>query len=209
MGSPTQLPSATSPPERSDGAASGRAPTAGRRRPSLLRRLLGRRDGAVAVEFALIAPVFMYLLAGIIEMAMLFYTTTVVDGAVMDAGRQIRTGQAQLSGDTLTTFRTALCTSLGSVYNCNNMTFNVQTFSSFATVSMPDVYLDADGNLVDADGNVIALAFNAGGSGEITVVRVIYSWSFFTPLIGHLMTGSSSTTKLLSSTSVFRNEPYE
>jgi Flp pilus assembly protein TadG len=174
----------------------------------LIRRLLRRREGAVAVEYALILPVYVYLLAGIIEMSMLFYTTTVVDGAVMDAGRQILTGQAQQSASTLTTFQTSLCSALGSVYNCNNMTFNVQTFSSFATVSMPDVYLDADGNLVDVDGNPIALPFNAGASGEITVVRVIYSWTFFTPLIGNLMTGSSSKTKLLSTTTVFRNEPY-
>jgi len=188
----------------------GRSRTGRRqRRTRPLRRLLRRCGGAVALEYALLLPVFMYLLVGIVEMAMLFYTTTVVDGAVADAGRQIRTGQAQLSGDTLTTFQTKLCDSLGSVYDCNSMTFNVQTFGSFATVSMPTVKLDADGNLVDENGNPIALPFNAGGAGEITVVRVIYSWSFFTPLIGMLMTGSTSTTKLLSSTAMFRNEPYE
>ena len=185
-----------------------RRPGPAGRRTGLFRRLLRRRDGAAAVEYALILPVYMYLLAGIVEMSMLFYTTTVVDGAVMDAGRQILTGQAQTSGNTLTTFQTAICNALGSVYDCNSMTYNVQTFSSFSTVSMPAVQLDADGNLVDSDGNPIVLPFNAGGSGEITVVRVIYSWSFFTPLIGYLMTGSSSTTKLLSTTTVFRNEPY-
>jgi len=177
-------------------------------RRRLLGRLLRRRNGAVAVEYALILPVFLYFLIGIVEMAMLFYTTTVVDGSVTNAGRQIRTGQAQLSGNTLTTFQTQLCNSLGSVYDCNSMTYNVQTFASFATVSMPTVKLDADGNLVDADGNPIVLAFSAGGAGEITVVRVIYSWEFLTPLIGALM-GGTNNTKLLSSTAVFRNEPYE
>lgn len=188
-------------------ATTGRSRT-GRVRRRLLGRLLTCRRGATAIELAFILPVFMYLLTGIVEMAMLFYTTTVVDGAVTDAGRQIRTGQAQLSGNTLTTFQTQLCNSLGSVYDCNSMTFNVQTFASFATVSMPAVKLDADGNLVDSDGNPIVLPFNAGGAGEITVVRVIYSWEFFTPLIGALM-GGSNNTKLLSSTTVFRNEPYE
>ncbi len=191
-------------------AAIGRSSTSRFRRLSPLGRLLRCREGATALELAFVLPVFMYLLTGIVEMAMLFYTTTVVDGAVTDSARKIRTGQAQLSGNTLSTFQTQLCSSLGSVYDCNSMTFNVQTFSSFATVSMPTVKLDADGNLVDEDGNPIVLPFNAGGSGEITVVRVIYSWSFFTPLIGNLMSGSTSTTtKLFSSTAVFRNEPYE
>lgn len=184
------------------------AAAAGPPRPGVLGRLVGCRRGATAIELAFILPVFLYLLTGIVELAMLFYTTTVVDGAVSNAGRQIRTGQAQLSGNTLATFQTQLCADLGSVYDCNNMTFNVQTFSSFATVVMPTVQLNEDGDLVDEFGNVIALPFNAGGAGEITVVRVIYSWQFFTPLIGSLM-ASSNNTKLLSSTAVFRNEPYE
>jgi len=175
---------------------------------ALLRRFGRCRAGVSAVEFALIAPAFMYLLIGILEMAMMFFTVTVVDGAVQDAGRQIRTGQAQLSGNTLATFQTQLCNSLGSVYDCNTMTFDVKTFSTFSTVTIPTLTINEDGDLVDENGDVYVTEFTAGGAGQITVVRVIYSWDFFTPLIGELMGGSDSS-RLLFSTTVFRNEPYE
>jgi len=168
------------------------------------------RKGAVAVEYALILPVYMYLLVGIIEVSLLFFTTTVVDGAIQDSARQIRTGQAQLSGDALTTFQAQLCSSLLAVYDCDDMTLDVKTFDSFSTVTIPTLHYNDDDPpiLVDEDDVPYTTGFTAGGSGEITVVRVLYSWNFFTPLIGELL-GSSGNSRLLSTTAVFRNEPYE
>ena len=175
------------------------------------------RQGAIAIEFALILPVFLYLLVGILEVSVLFFTTTVVDGEIEDAARKIRTGEAQLSGDTLSTFQTELCSSLLGVYDCSNMSYDVQTFSSFSTVSVPDLRVNGNGDTVyddyddpvNDDNDVLYVTeFTPGGSGEITVIRVTYSYGFITPLIGGLL-GDSGNSKLLSSTAVFRNEPYE
>jgi len=170
-------------------------------------RFGGDRRGATAVEFALVAPVFLYLLIGIVEASLLFFTTTVVDGAVMEAARTIRTGQAQNSGDSLTTFKTALCGIL-TTYNCNDMTIDVRTYPSFSSVSIPVLHYNDDGELVDEDGNVYVAEYTPGGSGDITVVRVMYSWSFVTPFIGALF-GDTGSGKFLSTTAVFKNEPYE
>lgn len=170
-----------------------------------------------AVETALIMPVFLYFLIGILEVSLLFFTTTVVDGAIQDSARKILTGQAQLSGDTLTTFQTELCSSLLGVYDCDDMTYDVKTFTSFSTVTIADVRVNGNGDVVYDDGDdpvnddndvLYTTEFTPGGSGEITVVRVTYSWNFFTPLIGGLL-GDSGNSKFLSSTTVFRNEPYE
>ncbi len=166
----------------------------------------GRR-GVVAVEFALILPVFLYLLIGILEVSLLLFTTTVVDGAVQDAARRIRTGQAQLSGDTFADFQNALCSSIVT-YDCDDMALDVKTFSSFSTVTSPSLGLNEDGDVVDENGDAYNVEFTPGGAGDINVVRVIYSWTFFTPLIGELL-GDSENVKLLTSTAVFRNEPYE
>lgn len=166
---------------------------------ALAYRFLRDHRGATAVELALVLPVFLYLLIGIVEMSLMFYARTMVDGAVLEAGRQIRTGQAQLSGDTLTTFTTQLCNSLYGAYDCGNISIDVRTFSSFSSVSIP-IELDDDG--------VPITQFSAGGSGEITAVRAIYNWTFFTPMIGILF-GTTDTTIQLTMTTVFQNEPYE
>ncbi|MBT8002723.1 MAG: pilus assembly protein [Rhodospirillales bacterium] len=182
----------------------------GRPKWSRLFDLASDCQGVTAVEFALIMPVYLYLMIGILEMSLLFFTTTVVDGEVEDASRKIRTGQAELSGDAFTTFRDELCDSLLNVYDCNDLTFDVKTFESFSTVSIPVLHLNDEGVLVDETDTPYVTTFSPGGSGDISVVRVIYSWSFFTPLIGALMADdNSSNSKLLTSTAVFRNEPFE
>ena len=50
-----------------------------------------RRDGrgSAAVEFAFIAPVFFVLLFAIIETAIVFFASQVLEGAVQDTGRLI------------------------------------------------------------------------------------------------------------------------
>jgi Flp pilus assembly protein TadG len=165
------------------------------------------RQGATALEFALVGPLFMYLLAGIVEVSLMFFTTTVMDGAVQDAARKIRTGQAQLSGDALTVFQDELCDSLYT-YDCDDVILDVKSYDSVSSVVISSIELNADGDLVDENSDPFNTQFTAGGSGEITVARVIYTWDFITPLIGELL-GDVGGIKLLTSTAVFRNEPFE
>ncbi|NQW02349.1 MAG: pilus assembly protein [Rhodospirillales bacterium] len=181
---------------------------------SLFSRERRANQGIVAVEFALIAPVFLYLLMGILEVSIMFLATTVVDGATYAAARKIRTGEAQLSGDATTTFQTELCAELVGVYNCDDITLDVRTFSSFSTVTIPDIKINGDGDLVFDDGDdddtndvLYVTEFTTGGSGDIVVARVIYSWEFATPFIGVLF-ADNGTAKFLSTTAVFRSEPY-
>ena len=153
--------------------------------------------GAIALEFALILPVFFYLLIGIIELSLLFFASTVMDGAVVDAARKIRTGQVQSSDDPLAVFQTELCGSIVFL-SCNDLTLDVRTFESFSSVNLPTVSLNTDGVLVGGDNEAFGGGFSAGAAREITVVRVIYPWEFFTPMIGILMADVGNT-KLLTS----------
>ncbi|MCW8915936.1 MAG: pilus assembly protein [Magnetovibrio sp.] len=171
-------------------------------------------QGVVALEFALIAPVFLYLLMGILEVSILLFVNSVVDGAAQSAARKIRTGEAQQSGDTETAFRTELCASITSIYDCNDIELDVSTHSTFSSVSIPDVKVNGNGDLVYVDGDsddsndvLYVASVTAGGASEISVVHVIYSWDFATPMIGELVGDGSSIS--LFTTVVFRNEPYE
>lgn len=160
----------------------------------------GVRDerGLTSVEFAILLPVFAYLLMGILELSMMFFSTIVVDGAVQDAGRRLRTGQAESSGNTLTYFVNEVCDGVNGIYDCDEITFDVRTFENFSSASVP-ISVDEDGNYVTQ--------FSAGGSGEITAVRAIYDWQFTTPFVADIF-GNSEGKRTLTMTTVFRNEAY-
>jgi Flp pilus assembly protein TadG len=61
-------------------------------KPSIFARLRRDRSGSAAVEFAMIAAPFFLLLFAMIEVAAVFFTGTVLENAVLETARQIRTG---------------------------------------------------------------------------------------------------------------------
>jgi len=161
--------------------------------------LLRDTNGSAMLEFALVGPPFILLMTGILEISVMFFASSVIEGATTEAARQIRTGQIQATADPLASFQTELCDSLVNVIDCADVVFNVQTYSSFSAVSMTTE--------IDEDGNIINTGFAPGGSGAVTVVRAIYRWHFITPLLGNLMPEGPGG-HLLVSTVAFQNEPY-
>ena len=68
---------------------------------SLARRALSfgrRKDGATVIEFAFLLPPFLLLMFAIIQIAVVFYASQVLETATADAARLIMTGQAQKQG---------------------------------------------------------------------------------------------------------------
>ena len=68
-----------------------------------LRRFRGNRRGSAAVEFALVAPMFFALLFAILESALMFFASQVLETVTENSARVVLTGQAQ--GGQLTTVR--------------------------------------------------------------------------------------------------------
>ena len=62
---------------------------------NILRRFRRSRAGSAAVEFALVAPVFFALLFAIIEVAIMFFASQVLETITQDSARALMTGQAQ------------------------------------------------------------------------------------------------------------------
>ena len=63
------------------------------------------RKGATAVEFALVAAPFLALLVGILQSALVFFASRVLDEVTEEASRNLMTGQAQQGGVTQANFR--------------------------------------------------------------------------------------------------------
>lgn len=165
-----------------------------------LRRLLPRlgEQGTAAIEMALVGPVFILMILGIFELGYMVFVQSVLDGCARDAARLIRTGQVAASTNPQATFQNLLCTEMVSIVGCSKLIFNVQTFSNFSTVTLTPPK--------DKNGNPIP-AFNAGVPGSDMLVEVIYNRAFFTKFVGQYL-GGSSNSAFLTSTVIFRNEPF-
>jgi Flp pilus assembly protein TadG len=162
------------------------------------------RGGATATEFAMIAAPFFFLIFGLLEICMIFIMSTVMEHAVGESSRPLRTGEAQGADMSENEFRESVCNELFDMLDCDARLFiDVRTITDFsASPSGPP--LDGGGEVDDTE-----FGFDPGGPSEIVAVRVFYEWDLVTPLISQPLRNMSGNKHLLSATTVFRNEPFE
>lgn len=170
---------------------------------SLLSRFRRNRDGATAVEFAIVATPFLALIFGILDLGLVFLVSTTLENAVDEASRTIRTGELQTAGGTATTFKTAVCNEmswLGS--GCSEAVHvDVRTFPTFADVNFTDP--TTNGAFDESK-----TTFATGGSEAIVLVRVYYEWGLIAPLMNPGLKNLANGSRMISATSTFRTEPY-
>lgn len=166
-----------------------------------LRRFLRDRRGVTAVEAAMIMPVFLLIIFGIFEVAMLYFVAAALEGQVSEASRQIRTGNVQGEDDPLAAFRALLCGPLSIAIDCDEIIVDVRTYTNFSGVTYPE--------FIDEDGEPDEAQFLPGAAREIIVVRASYRWDLLIPGMGLYLGDNGNSYKTLSATAVFRNEPFE
>jgi Flp pilus assembly protein TadG len=172
-----------------------------------LRRLSGFRrneDGSAAIEFAVIAPIFFFLMFVIAETALLFIAEQVMDNAVFETARLIRTGQAQIADMTEEQFEEEVCDRMAVFVDCSGGAFylGVESYDTFNDMVM--------GQPVEDDGTTFepATTFDFGEPNDIVVVRAYYQWPM-SPVMGFQWRNSLPNGKrLIGSFAAFRNEPY-
>jgi Flp pilus assembly protein TadG len=168
---------------------------------NLLRRFRRNRGGSAAIEFALVAPVFFALLFAIIETAIMFFASQVLETITQESARMILTGQAQTASYTQAQFKTYVCSQIPALFNCANVYVDVESYSTFSGVSI-NSQIDASNNFINN------MQYNPGGPGDIVVVRVFYAWQLFVTGLGYNISNMSGSQRLLVATAAFRNEPY-
>lgn len=174
-------------------------------RCSSLRRALDRfrrhESGAVAVEFVLVAPIFLFLIFAILETSILYTIATVMEGEVSLAARTIRTGELHQQADPETAFRSTLCSNLDNVLDCDNVVIDVRTFSDFGEMEFPP--------FVDEEGNGSGNQFLPGTADAIVLVRIAYVYAIVTPYLAHILPPQGQGTVMLFSGAAFKNEPFQ
>ena len=176
-----------------------------RPRGAILGRFKRSQGGATAVEFALVAAPFLYLLMAIFETGLMLFSEYVIENGVAKAAREIRTGQVQSTAVSAADFKNLVCGNLASFLKCDtNLNIDVRSFTKFSDISLPPP-LNADGTMSDTVSK--DASWDTGTALEVVVVRTYYVWKLFTPGISQLsnMAGDS---RLLTAGAVFRNEPF-
>jgi Flp pilus assembly protein TadG len=164
----------------------------------LLRRFRRNRRGVTAVEFALVAPLFFALLFAIIEVALIFFASQVLETATQDSSRFVMTGQAQGANYTQAQFKTFVCGEVSSaLFDCTNGIYvDVRSYpaTSFSTVNLTPIT------------DPTQVKWCPGKDGDVVVVRLFYQWPLFVTK-AFTSTFLSNGKRLLIATATFKNEP--
>ena len=183
-------------------------------RPSarFLRRLAVAQDGAGAVEFALVAPVFLLLLLGIFDIGQMAYGKAILSGAVERAARD----------GTLETVDTAAADAkvrAAILPILPNATFSSsrRSYYDFADVSRPEKFTDLNGNgtcnagepFIDENRSGTWEAdvgkTGNGGAGDVVLYTVNVTYR---PLFSAKFMYNSGATNTLTAVGVRKNQPF-
>ena len=173
-----------------------------------LRRFGRDARGAAAIEFAFVAGPFLFMLFAVIELALVFLVSTSLDAASDRAARRIRTGQFQTANETKVQFKTAVCSKMTWLADdcTNRLTVNVQTYTLHSQVQpYAPVEIVNGRKVLKAEAN-----FPASMPAEtIVVVRSYYKWPLISPFLNQALERLEGGVALVSSTQIFRTEPYQ
>ncbi|MDO3435984.1 pilus assembly protein [Rhizobium sp. CBN3] len=191
---------------------------------SQFRAVARSRDGAAAIEFALLAIPYFLVIFAILETFIAFAAEELVSNAVDTMSRRMRTGQitynlGRTTDMSRTQFRQAFCNEISILISCSTseaatpskLYVDVQTFGTFSAIptTIPKVSSDRY-----ADINTAAFKYTPGGAGTINMLRAYYRWEIITDLVRPYITtirpsdGSMPTQYLIIATSAFQNEQY-
>lgn len=157
----------------------------------------------MAIEFAFLAVPFIGTLFAILETAMMFSASQMLETGINNASRMIRTGQVQSQGLSASAFKDLVCTNIPGILDCQNgLKVDVRSFPNFGSIALPAT-TDEDGELIEG-----AFTFVPGTPSEVVVVRAYYAWPLLLP--GHFsgLSNMGGNKRLLASAATFRNEPF-
>ncbi|GLR60927.1 TadE/TadG family type IV pilus assembly protein [Rhizobium leguminosarum] len=191
---------------------------------SRFRALARSRDGAAAIEFALLAIPYFLVIFAILETFVAFAAEELVSNGVDTMSRRMRTGQITYNLGRTTDmnqaqFRQAFCDEISILVRCSasevatpsKLYLDVQTFSTFSAIPTTIPKLSTDKY---ADINTAAFKYAPGGAGTINMMRAYYRWEIITDLVRPYITtirpsdGSMPSQYLIVATAAFQNEQY-
>lgn len=154
----------------------------------LFSRLIRCNDGVTAIEFALLSPVLLLMVMGIIEFAVIMFVSVVMESATDMTARLGSTGYVPTGTSQAQEIINNVDSMTAGLLNANNITITTTSYSGFNEIG------------VAGQGTANSL----GGPGDVVLYTVSYPWTIMTPIVSAVI-GNKIT---LRASTVVRNEPY-
>lgn len=196
------------------------------KRTRRLNRLFKSREGATAIEFAMLAIPFLMIVFATFETFLAFTGEQLVSNAADTMARRIRTGQITFSMGRTTDmteaqFRQEFCNQISLMITCSTteatvpkkLYIDLEQVTNFSDVPVTVPLIVTNGGK-GRDIDTSKIKFNPGGAGKINMLRVYYRWPITTDLVRPYISNiqpegaSSGSQFLIVATTAFLNEDY-
>ena len=183
-----------------------------------VRRCVACVRGTTAIEFAIIAPVLMLLMMGIIEFALIMFTMSSLESATAISSRLGKTGYTQSGLSRQDTILQSIQANAGSMIDTTKLVITSNYYQEFDQIGQAEPFTDTNHNGIhdpgepytDVNGNGqwdadMGLA-GYGGANAVVVYTISYPWAIITPIMREIIgTGGIYT---ITTHAVVKNEPY-
>jgi len=167
----------------------------------ILRRFAGNRQGAAAIEFAILALPFFLVIFAIIEIAIMCFVDAGLDAALHKTARQVRVGTATTDQWDLSKFKATLCSELSYYFDCSNsLLVRATVITDMSSVTRISAL--AGGTLS------VSEDFDIGGAGDYVLIQAFLPWD---PVVHYYSYSSSKLDDgryVLGAAELFKNEPF-
>lgn len=204
------------------------APSLRRRRPKLVpprgrslgARFLRDRRGVAAIEFAAVGLLIVTTAVGLVELAMILFVNSLMEGGLREAARYGVTGFTGGAETREAEVLSIVGRHTEGLVDLAEVELVTLVYPGFAAVGEPEPFTDANGNgsydsdpaedFVDINGNgqwdADMGAAGLGGPGDIVLYTLRYDWPLVTGLLDGVIGVEGRMP--LSASIVVRNEPY-
>lgn len=177
-----------------------------------------RCEGAALIEFVFAAPILITAVGGVIELGMIMFVDSLLEGGVREASRLGLTGYTPAGVSRTDYITQAIVANSAGLIQPADITITTLVYSNFNSVGQPEPYVDANGNgkydagesFTDVNGNGQWDAdmgkSGLGGPGDVVVYTATVDWHMLTHLMDPII-GQGGAITLTASTTV-RNEPW-
>ncbi|MDG1286371.1 MAG: TadE/TadG family type IV pilus assembly protein [Rickettsiales bacterium] len=189
-----------------------------KKKHSILSRFVHCQRGVTAIEFAFVAPALLLLVTAILEVSLILFALSTLEGAAFMASRTGKTGYIATESTREETIRTILDQKMEALFDTQKITIQSLTYNQFDQIGEVEPFVDVNNNGVrdenenytDVNGNGqydldMGMA-GVGNTSQIVVYTINYPWPVTTPMMNQWI-GENGIINL-TARAITQNEPF-
>lgn len=185
----------------------------------MLRRFWRADEGVSAIEFAVIAPILLLLIFGIVEFATIMLLANIMENATSISSRLGKTGYSASGKSREDTIRDSVIARAGNLIKPSQLVITSKYYEQFDQIGDAEPWNDANHNGIAEAGEYNDINGNGhwdsdmglagyGDAEDIVVYSIRYPWHVMTPIMRELI-GDENGDFPITAHAVVKNEPYD